>query len=169
MSVPTKDEAAAYYFTYINRIAEDDIVGVMERQLGEATSLFSTISEDKSLHRYAPEKWSIRQSLNHVSDTERAFAFRALWFGRGFSEPLASFDQNVGVGGARADGFAWARHVEEFGDVRRASLALFRNMPAEGWKRSGVASGSVVTVNALAYIVAGHCEHHLAILRERYL
>jgi hypothetical protein len=169
MSVPTKDEAAAYYFTYINRIAEDDIVGVMERQLGEATSLFSTISEDKSLHRYAPEKWSIRQSLNHVSDTERMFAFRALWFGRGFSEPLASFDQNVGVGGARADGFAWARHVAEFGDVRRASLALFRNMPAEGWKRSGVAAGGTMTVNALAYIIAGHCEHHLAILRERYL
>jgi hypothetical protein len=169
MSVPAKDEAAAYYFTYINRIAEDDIVGVMERQLGEATQLFSTISEDKSLHRYAPEKWSIRQSLNHVSDTERTFAFRALWFGRGFSEPLAGFDQNVGVGGARADEYAWARHVEEFGDVRRASLALFRNMPAEAWKRSGLASGNLVTVNALAYIIAGHCEHHLAILRERYL
>jgi len=169
MSVPAKAEAAAYYFTYINRIAEDDIVGVMERQLGEATQLFSTISEDKSLHRYAPEKWSIRQSLNHVSDTERTFAFRALWFGRGFSEPLAGFDQNVGVGGARADEYAWARHVEEFGDVRRASLALFRNMPAEAWKRSGLASGNLVTVNALAYIIAGHCEHHLAILRDRYL
>jgi DinB superfamily len=169
MSVPAKAEAAAYYFTYINRIAEDDIVGVMERQLGEATQLFSTISEDKSLHRYAPEKWSIRQSLNHVSDTERTFAFRALWFGRGFSEPLAGFDQNVGVGGAKADEYAWARHVSEFGDVRRASLALFRNMPAEAWKRSGVASGNLVTVNALAYIIAGHCEHHLAILRDRYL
>ena len=169
MSVPAKAEAAAYYFTYINSIAEDDIVGVMERQLGEATQLFSTISEDKSLHRYAPEKWSIRQSLNHVSDTERTFAFRALWFGRGFSEPLAGFDQNVGVGGARADEYAWARHVEEFGDVRRASLALFRNMPAEAWKRSGLASGNLVTVNALAYIIAGHCEHHLAILRDRYL
>jgi hypothetical protein len=169
MSVPGKDEAAAYYFIYIDRIAEDDIVGLMERQLGEASQLFSTISEDRSLHRYAPEKWSIRQSLNHVSDTERTFAFRALWFGRGFGEPLASFDQNVGVGGARADDYAWARHVAEFEDVRRASLALFRNMPAEAWKRSGVASGNLVTVNALAYIVAGHCEHHLAILRERYL
>jgi hypothetical protein len=169
MPVPAKDEAAAYYFTYINRIAEDDIVGVMERQLGEANLLFSTISEDKSLHRYAPEKWSIRQSLNHVSDTERMFAFRALWFGRGFSAPLESFDQNVGVGGARADEYAWARHVAEFGDVRRASSALFRNMPGEAWKRSGVASGNLVTVNALAYIIAGHCEHHLGILRERYL
>ncbi|HEY0703754.1 MAG TPA: DinB family protein [Candidatus Acidoferrales bacterium] len=169
MSVPAKDEAAVYYFTYIDRIREDDVVGAMERQLREASELFSTISEEKSLHRYAPEKWSIRESLNHVSDTERAFAFRALWFGRGFSDPLASFDQNVGVAGARADEYAWARHVAEFGDVRRASLALFGNLPAEAWKRSGVASGNLVTVNALAYIIAGHCAHHLAILRERYL
>jgi hypothetical protein len=169
MSVPGKDEAAAYYFTYIDRIQQDDVVGVMEQQIGDADRLFSTISEEKSLHRYAPEKWSIRQTLNHISDTERAFAFRALWFGRGFSDPLASYDQNISASGARADEYSWARHVAEFGDVRRASLALFRNLPAEAWKRSGIASGNLVTVNALAYIIAGHYAHHLAILRERYL
>ena len=169
MSVPGKDEAAAYYFTYIDRVQQDDVVGVMEQQLGDASQLFSTISEEKSLHRYAPEKWSIRQTLNHISDTERAFAFRALWFGRGFSDPLASYDQNISASGARADEYSWARHVAEFGDVRRASLALFRNLPAEAWKRSGIASGNLVTVNALAYIIAGHYAHHLAILRERYL
>jgi len=169
MSVPGKDEAAAYYFTYIDRIQQDDVVGVMEQQIGDADRLFSTISEEKSLHRYAPEKWSIRQTLNHISDTERAFAFRALWFGRGFSDPLASYDQNISASGARADEYSWARHVAEFGDVRRASLALFRNLPAEAWKRSGVASGNLVTVNALAYIIAGHYAHHLAILRQRYL
>jgi hypothetical protein len=169
MSVPGKDEAAAYYFTYIDRVQQDDVVGVMEQQLGDASQLFSTISEEKSLHRYAPEKWSIRQTLNHISDTERAFAFRALWFGRGFSDPLASYDQNISASGARADEYSWARHVAEFGDVRRASLALFRNLPAEAWKRSGVASGNLVTVNALAYIIAGHYAHHLAILGQRYL
>jgi hypothetical protein len=169
MSVPGKDEAAAYYFTYIDRVQQDDVVGVMEQQLGDASQLFSTISEEKSLHRYAPEKWSIRQTLNHISDTERAFAFRALWFGRGFSDPLASYDQNISASGARADEYSWARHVAEFGDVRRASLALFRNLPAEAWKRSGIASGNLVTVNALAYIIAGHYAHHLAILGQRYL
>lgn len=169
MSVPGKDEAAAYYFLYIDRIPQDDVVGVMEQQLGDAARLFSTISEEKSLHRYAPEKWSIRQTLNHVSDTERMFAYRALWFGRGFSDPLASYDQNISASGARADEYSWARHAAEFLDVRRASVALFRNFPAEAWKRSGVASGNVVTVNALAYIIAGHFAHHLAILRERYL
>jgi uncharacterized damage-inducible protein DinB len=168
MSVPGKDEAAAYYFTYIDRVPEADVLAGMERQLGEASQLFSTISEEKSLHRYAPEKWSIRQTLNHISDTERMFAYRALWFGRGFSDPLASYDQNISASGARADECSWARHVAEFGDVRRASLALYRNFPAEAWKRSGVASGNPVTVHALAYIIAGHFAHHMAILRERY-
>ena len=78
MSVPGKDEAAAYYFTYIDRVPEVDVGGVMARQLGDASDLFSTISEEKSLHRYAAEKWSIRQVLNHISDTERMFAYRAL-------------------------------------------------------------------------------------------
>jgi hypothetical protein len=169
MSVPGKDEAAAYYFTYIAQIQQDDIVGVMERQLDETAVIFAGISEEKSLHRYAPEKWSIRQVLNHLNDTERAFAFRALWFGRGFTDALASFDQNVSVDGARADEYSWATQVAEFGDVRRASLALFRNLPAEAWKRSGVASGNLVTVNALAYIIAGHVAHHVTILQERYL
>src|ERR1700685_2366353 len=169
MSVPTKDEAAAYYFTYINRIAEDDIVGVMERQLGEATSLFSTISEDKSLYRYAPEKWTIRQSLNHVSDTERAFAFRALWFGRGFTTPMASYEQNVAAWGAGADVIHWTAHVDEFRQVRRSTISLFRNMPAIGWTRSGIASDNRVTVPALAYMIAGHFAHHAGVVRERYL
>jgi hypothetical protein len=141
----------------------------MEQQLEGAAELFAGISEEKSLYRYAPEKWSIRQSLNHINDTERVFAFRALWFGRGFTEPLPSFDQNVGVNGARADAYSWAKHVSEFRDVRAASLALFLNLPDEAWSRSGVASGNSVTVNALAYIIAGHASHHLAILQERYL
>ncbi|MGA7914767.1 MAG: DinB family protein [Candidatus Acidiferrales bacterium] len=169
MSVPGRDEAAPYYFTYIDRIASEDVVGVLETQLQEVPAFLSSISEEKSLYRYAPEKWSIREVLNHVSDTERAFTFRALWFGRGFSDPLASFDQNVAAGGARADDYSWASHATDFRNVRRATLSFFQNLPAEAWSRKGVASGNLVTVRALAYIIAGHLAHHLAILRERYL
>lgn len=125
MSVPGSDQAAPYYFTYIDRIASDDIVEVLASQLEEVPAFLSQISEEKSLHRYAPEKWSIRQVLNHVNDTERAFAFRALWFGRGFSEPLASFDQNIAANGARADDYSWANHVADFYDIRRATLSFF--------------------------------------------
>jgi hypothetical protein len=169
MSRPERTEAAAYYFTYIDRIQQDDIVGVMERQLEDVGKILASISEEKSLCRYAPEKWSIRQVLSHLNDAERAFAFRALWFGRDFHEPLASFDQNVSVNVARADEYSWASHLEEFRDIRRATLALFRKLPGEAWGRRGVASGNPVTVRALAYIIAGHVSHHLAILQERYL
>ena len=169
MSVPGRDEAAPYYFTYIDRIASDDIVSVLTNQLQEVPAFLSQISEEKSLHRYASEKWSIRQVLNHVNDTERTFAFRALWFGRGFSEPLASFDQNTAANGARADDYSWASHVTDFRDVRNATLSLLQKLPEEAWSRKGVASGNSVTVRALAYIIAGHVLHHIAIVQERYL
>jgi hypothetical protein len=169
MGRPERGEAASYYFTYIDRVPQDDIVGVMESQLEDVGKILASISEDKSLHRYAPDKWSIRQVLSHLNDTERAFAFRALCFGRDFHDPLPGFDQNISVNAARADEHSWASHVAEFRDVRRATLALFRKLPSEAWRRSGVASGNLVTVNALAYMIAGHVAHHVAILQERYL
>jgi uncharacterized damage-inducible protein DinB len=127
------------------------------------------ISEEKSLYRYAPAKWSIKQVLNHTSDTERAFAFRALWFARGFEAPLPSFDQEIAATGAKADGIAWSSHVEEFTRVRVATISLYRNLPKEAWMRRGIASGFPFTVRALAFIIAGHMEHHCGILREKYL
>jgi hypothetical protein len=92
-----------------------------------------------------------------------------MWFARGFSDPLPSFDQNVASNTARADEHSLASYAQEFRNVRESTLSLFRNLPIEAWTRSGVASGNAVTVNALAYIIAGHVAHHIAILRERYL
>jgi hypothetical protein len=126
------------------------------------------MSEERSLHRYAPDKWSIRQVLSHINDTERAFTFRALWFARGFDEPLASFDQNVAIAAAGADERSWTSHVDEWRTIRAATLTLFRHLPADAWLRRGVASGNPFTVRALAYITAGHVTHHLRILKERY-
>jgi hypothetical protein len=166
---PDKSEAAAYYFRYIDRVPPGDVVDTLENQLGSVMATLSGISDERSLHRYAPDKWSIRQLVNHVSDTERVFAFRALWFSRGFPETLPSFEQDPAAAAAKADAIPWARHVEEFRAVRQATIALFRNLPAEGWSQRGVASGNPVTVRALAYIAAGHADHHAAVLRERYL
>ncbi|HYO11564.1 MAG TPA: DinB family protein [Thermoanaerobaculia bacterium] len=167
--LPEPNEAAPYYFKYIDRVQSDDIVGVLETQLEETLAFLLGITEERSLHRYAPEKWSIRQVLNHVSDTERVFLFRAFWFARGFDSPLPSFDEKVSAGAARADEFSWARHVEEFRGARLATLTFFRNLPAEAWMRSGIASDNPFTVRAIAYLVAGHTAHHVAILQERYL
>jgi DinB superfamily len=165
---PERTEAAPYYFTYIDRVSTDNVVGLLETQLEETLALLQGISEEKSLHRYAMDKWSIRQVLNHVNDTERTFLFRALWFARGFGSPLPSFEEKIAAGAAAADQFSWASHVEEFRAVRLASLAFFRNLPKEAWMRTGIASGNPFTVRALAYIIAGHLIHHVSIVQERY-
>jgi hypothetical protein len=169
IGVPERSEAAPYYFGYIDRIKSGDVVGVLERQLGETLPQLKAISEERSLTRYEPGKWSIRELLGHVNDAERVFLYRALWFARGFDTPLPSFDEKTSVVAAQADRVSWTDHVEEFRAVRDASVAFFRNLPPEGWKRGGTASGNPVTTRALAYIIAGHLDHHLAVLRERYL
>lgn len=134
--LPERSEAAPYYFGYIDRIKGEDVVGVLEQQLRDTLPRLGAVSEEQSLFRYEPGKWSIRELLGHVSDAEQV---------------------------------PWSRHVDEFRVIREATVAFFRNLPDEGWKRSGTASGNVFTTRALAYIIAGHLEHHLAVLRERYL
>ena len=166
---PEPSEAAPYYFKYIDRVAAGDIVGLLEAQREETLAFLAGISEEKSLHRYGPDKWSIRQVVNHVSDCERLFVSRAFWFARGFDSPLPSYDQEVSVAEAGADEVPWASHVEEFRSVRLASLAFFRNLPDRAWMRRGIASDNPFTVRALAYITAGHADHHATILRDRYL
>jgi hypothetical protein len=166
---PAADEAAPYYFTYIDRITTEDVVAALESQLDSTMHLIAGISEEQSLHRYAPDKWSIRQVLNHVSDTERVFLYRALWFARGFDTPLPSFEQETAAAAADANQLSWASHVEEFRAVRIATLAFFRNLPADAWDHAGIASGSRVSVRAIAYIIVGHLAHHSAGLRQRYL
>ncbi len=165
---PQRSEAAAFYFTYIDQVDGNDILRILEDQLSDCTALLSDFSEESSLQRYAPDKWSIRQVVNHMADTERVFSFRALWFGRGLDGELPSFDQQTVSANAEADKTSLASHVEDMRKVRLATLSLFRNLPASAWMRSGIASGNTVTVRALAFMTAGHCAHHIAILRERY-
>lgn len=165
---PLANESAPYYFGYINRVPDGDIVSTLEKQLDPTLQVLREISEEKSLHRYAPGKWSIREMFNHVNDTERVFAARALWFARGLDTPLPSFDQDACVAAAHADDYAWASHLEEFRTIRQATLSFFRNLPADAWLRRGTASDNPFTVNAVAYIIAGHVNHHLAVLQEKY-
>jgi hypothetical protein len=169
MKRPEAREAGSYYFKYIDRVPEVDVVGVLARQKEDASALLGKVSEERSLHRYAADKWSFRQVLNHVVDCERVFVYRALWFARGFDSPLPSFEQDIAVTGARADDYTWASHLEDFRAARAATLTFFRNLPEAAWDRTGVASDNPVSVRALAFIIAGHAEHHLSILRERYL
>lgn len=166
---PQQTEAPAEYFLYIDKVTGDDVLSAFQSQMETSLALFSGISEEASLHRYVPDKWNIRQLLNHVSDGERIFAYRALWFARGYDSPLPGFDQEIAAANAGADQIPWATHVEEFRRIRLSTISLFRNMPAEAWSRQGIANDKPVTVRALAYVIAGHEAHHISVLRQKYL
>ena len=169
MTAPDRTEASEYYFTYIDQVAAGDICQILDDQLDQTLGLLDDISDDKSLYRYAADKWSIREVMGHVNDTERLFVFRAFWFARGFDSPLPSFDQHIAVTSAGADARSWQSHVEEFRAVRAATVAFFVNLPPAAWDRRGIASDNPFSVRALAYLTAGHVTHHMRILRERYL
>lgn len=166
---PEPAEAAPYYFTYIDKVPGADVLGALAAQLGEIPAFLSGISEEKSLYRYAPGKWSLREVLGHLNDAERTMLFRAFWFARGLESPLPSFEENTAVPASGAHALPWSRHVEEFRAVRGASLAFFRNLQAEAWARTGIASEKSFSVRGLAYIVAGHALHHIGVMREKYL
>src|SRR5215213_5601220 len=99
-TAPERSEAAAYFFTYIDKVGEGDILTTLDRQLGSTVTLLEAVGEAQSLHRYEPGKWSIREVVGHLNDTERLFAFRALWFARALDAPLPSFDQDVAMAAA---------------------------------------------------------------------
>ena len=168
-SRPGADEFAPPYARYVNRVADDeDVVAVLTDQLDLVRARMGRIPESRGEHRYAPGKWSVKEVIGHLSDSERIFTYRALRFGRGDPAPLPGFDENEYVPAMAAGGRSLADLSAEWGDVRRATLALFRHLPGEAWPRRGTASGMPVTVRALAYITAGHVRHHLEVLEERY-
>jgi hypothetical protein len=168
-AAPDRTEFADYYFTYVKQVPEGDICATLQAQAAQTLAVLEGIGEGQSLHRYGPDKWTIREVLSHINDTERLFVFRAFWFARGFDSPLPSFDQNTAIVTAAADARAWISHVAEFRTVRSATLSFFENLPDEAWLSRGIASDNPFSVRALAYIAAGHVFHHVRLLRERYL
>jgi hypothetical protein len=169
-SRPATDEFAPAYARYVSRIADhEEILPVLATQLDEVADRLHRIPETQGGHRYAAGKWSVKEVIGHLSDSERIFACRALRFARGDPAPLPGFDENAYVPAMGAASRTLGELAAEWGDVRRATLALLRHLPAGAWPRRGTASGGSVSVRALAYIIAGHTRHHLAVLEERYL
>jgi hypothetical protein len=166
---PGVDEYPPAFADYVDRIADDeDIVEVLTAQRDQILAWLEAIAETRGDYRYAPNKWSIKEIIGHLCDTERVFAYRALRIGRGDTTPLPSFDDQTYVAEVQAGDRSLADLSAEWGDVRRATTALFRNLPAVAWKRRGIASDQPISVRALGYIIAGHVRHHLEILESRY-
>ncbi|MEO7455630.1 MAG: DinB family protein [Gemmatimonadaceae bacterium] len=165
---PERSEAHEYFFTYIDQAPGDDVRVVLHEQAASVLATLGAIDEERSRHRYAEGKWSIREIVSHVNDCERMFIFRAFWFARGFESGLPSFDQERAMRHASADERTMADHVAEFAAVRASTLALADSLSAEAWTRVGTASEMRFSARALAWIAAGHVEHHMRLLRERY-
>jgi uncharacterized damage-inducible protein DinB len=168
LTKPDAGEYAPYYEKYVSLVKTNDILGTLEAQRLQMTQLCAARSEREGNFRYAPDKWTVKEVLGHINDTERIFAYRALRIARADETPLPGFEQDDYV---RTGGFSertLADLAEEFAHVRNASIALFRSLPKDAWMRRGTANKNQVTVRALAFIVAGHELHHRLILDERY-
>lgn len=165
---PAPGDYAPYAEKYIVLVTGDDILDSLQSQRKQTATLFSGRSERDGNFRYAPGKWSVKEVLGHVADTERIFAYRAMRIARGDQTPLPGFEQDDYVRAARFNERKLQDLVDEYEDVRQASLALFRSLEADTWLRRGVASNNPVTVLALAYLIAGHELHHRNVLKEMY-
>jgi len=169
MSRPEKKEYAEYYETYVSLVAETDIVSALQNQLAEIENLFAEITEEKGAHAYAEGKWSIKELVGHMNDGERIFSYRALRISRADKTPIEGFEQDGYIENSNFNAASLAYLLEEFALLRRANILLFKNLSADGWARTGTASGWEFSVRALAYIMVGHVRHHANILKERYL
>lgn len=166
---PAATEHIPYYSRYIDMVSGEDAMSALKNQLGETIVFLKRITDHESMLRYEPGKWSVREVLGHMIDTERIFAYRALRIARGDATPLAGFEQDDYIKGASFDNIAWSALIEEFELVRQANILMFSGLTEEAWKRSGTANNAAITVRAIAWIIAGHELHHRKVIEEKYL
>lgn len=165
---PEPGEYAPFYETYVSLVPGGDVIAQLESQRVQTAQLFAASTERDGNFRYAPGKWTIKEVVGHLSDSERVFSYRAMRIARGDQTPLPGFEQDDYVKNGNFGEQTLADLVAEYGAVRAATLALLRSFNAEAGARRGTASDKSVTVRALAFIIAGHELHHREILKERY-
>ncbi len=166
---PSKSDYAEFYAGYISQVEEGDVVATLKKLQESTKKLLDSISEEKANYAYAPEKWTIKEMIEHTIDAERIFAYRFLRIYRGDETPLPSFEQNDYVKNGDANKRTLPSLAHEFYALRAANLFLFENLDDSKLDFQGIASGKRITARALLYIIAGHETHHIKILKERYL
>jgi len=169
MTRPNSTEYAPYFEKYVSLVPEGEIVSTLGKQIESTLSLIRGLSEAQGDLRYAPGKWSVKEVIGHLIDSERIFAYRALRFARNDATPLSGFDENSYVANAGFSSSSLADLAEEFEHTRKSIVYLFKHLDGDSWLRRGAANDNEASVGALAYIIAGHELHHVGILRSRYL
>jgi hypothetical protein len=165
---PATDEYAPPYAGYVGLVRDERVAVHLASQIDQTAALLGRVPADREGYRYAPGKWSIREVVGHVADTERVMAYRLLRIARADTTPLPGFDENLWVAPAEFDARRLGDLMDEFRAVRAATLKLIHGLPAAAFARVGQASGKPVSARALAYIIAGHELHHVGVLRDRY-
>ncbi|MDB4951594.1 MAG: hypothetical protein JWM27_4243 [Gemmatimonadetes bacterium] len=167
---PRAGEFPPYAAIYIDLLPDDGrVLEHLAANLRAAAELVAGLPDDALLHRYAPGKWTIKETLVHVVDDERIYACRALRFARGDATELPGFEQDDYAAASGANERGIESILAEYAAVRAATIALFAGLPEAAFVRSGVANGTAATVRALAYHIAGHELHHLNLIRDRSL
>ena len=166
---PAETEYPVYFGKYIEKVNDGNILETLSEQLNDTLSFFQIIPEEKETFRYAPEKWSIREVVGHMLDTERVFNYRALRFARNDKTVLHGFEENDYIRNATFNDYPLSELAEAFASVRIATLSLFIHMDEAAWLRRGVAFKGEMSVRAIAWIIAGHELHHRSILHEKYI
>jgi uncharacterized damage-inducible protein DinB len=169
MARPVGSDYAPFYETYVRLVSEDDLVKALQSSLEEITENLALITTDKADHAYAEGKWTLKELLQHMIDTERVFSFRAMAFARGEQQDLPGFDENAYAQTAKVSARNLQEMKEELLSLRRAVYFMFKGFTEEDLQRSGTANNNKVTVNAIGYITIGHVRHHFGVIRERYL
>ncbi len=165
---PGESEYASFYAGYIARVPAGNVLDILEGQSEQLHKLASAATPEQQQFRYASGKWSVREVFGHLIDGERVFGYRAFRIGRGDQTPLPGFDENEYVAASKYHHRDLASLADELALVRAANLAVLRDLSEDEWRRTGTANGHPISVRALAFIMAGHVEHHLALLGERY-
>ena len=165
---PKPEDYDAIYRGYISLIGDDDIIEVLEEQRKTFEKFLKTFTEKQENFSYADGKWTVKEVLGHVIDTEKIMAYRALAFARGEKQSLPGFEQDDYVAESNFNNRSLDDLINEFLTARESNIILFKSFDEEIFSRRGIASESEVTVQALIYIIAGHEKHHMKILRERY-
>lgn len=165
---PPAEEHHPYYSAYIEQVEDGPILGRLAAQSEAVRDLMSALGPNGGAYRYAPGKWTVRQVLGHVADTERIFGMRATCIARGETASLPGYDQDDYVIEGGFDERPVESLLREFDLLRAANLEMLSGLPDPYWLRTGSANGSAISVRALAWILVGHLEHHLAVLQERY-
>jgi hypothetical protein len=158
-----------FFNNYISLVENEELSFILEKQRKEASEFFNSIPEDKWSYKYAENKWTIKEVLQHIADTERVFSFRALVFARKDPNTFPSFNENEYAKNSGADNRNSQDLIEEFLAVRKSSQLLFKSFSEAQLQSAGKTINYEMSVNAIGYMIAGHFQHHLNILKERYL